>query len=290
MWLKPRYRHIVVDEAQDLSAAHWRMLRAMVLPQANDIFLVGDAHQRIYANQVVLGRCGIKTPGRASKRLTLNYRTTRQILASAIPLIEGETFDDFDEGADTLEGYRSVLSGLGPQYHRFPDWESERRGVAALLRERHERFGTPWEAMAVAVPDGDSAQQLAWTLAQFGIKATEIGPEGPRGREGVRVGTMFRFKGLEFQRVFLASVAEGHVPALRIEKYRLTDPKRYAQELQRARSLLFVAATRARDELVVSWNGRQQSRFLPRGAALSAAAGGSAVQDPDSSPTSSSAA
>jgi superfamily I DNA/RNA helicase len=30
----------------------------------------------------------------------------------------------------------------------------------------------------------------------------------------------------------------------------------------RARSLLFVAATRARDALVISWNG-QPSRFLP---------------------------
>ena len=28
----PRYRHIVVDEAQDLSAAHWMLLRAMVAP------------------------------------------------------------------------------------------------------------------------------------------------------------------------------------------------------------------------------------------------------------------
>ena len=27
---EPRYRHIVVDEAQDLSSAHWMMLRAMV--------------------------------------------------------------------------------------------------------------------------------------------------------------------------------------------------------------------------------------------------------------------
>ncbi|MEU3904877.1 3'-5' exonuclease [Streptomyces goshikiensis] len=73
---------------------------------------------------------------------------------------------------------------------------------------------------------------------------------------------MHRFKGLEFQRVFLAGVSEGQVPHQRIEAYRMASPDRYRQEQQRARSLLFVAATRARDELVVTWNGKA-SRFLP---------------------------
>jgi superfamily I DNA/RNA helicase len=40
------------------------------------------------------------------------------------------------------------------------------------------------------------------------------------------------------------------------------NPDRYRQEEQRARSLVFVAATRARDELVVTWSGKA-SRFLP---------------------------
>ncbi|WP_045562797.1 hypothetical protein [Streptomyces sp. FxanaA7] len=52
------------------------------------------------------------------------------------------------------------------------------------------------------------------------------------------------------------------MPHQRIEQYRLTNPDRHRQEEQRARSLLFVAATRARDELVVTWSGRA-SRFLP---------------------------
>ncbi|WP_199547878.1 UvrD-helicase domain-containing protein [Streptomyces sp. N35] len=267
MWLKPRYQHIVVDEAQDLSASHWRMLRAMVAPGANDIFLVGDAHQRIYAHQVVLGRLGIRTPGRSSRRLTLNYRTTRQILGSAHGLIEGEAFDDLDDGHDSLDGYRSVLSGLAPQFYRAPDWETEMRAVATLIKQRHDEHGTPYEAMAVSVPDGSAATQMAVTLARdpFRIPVSELGKDGPRSPAGVRIGTMYRFKGLEFQRVFLTSVSEGQVPRQRLESCRISDPKRYAQELQRSRSLLFVAATRARDELVVTWNGRA-SRFLPRDA------------------------
>lgn len=268
MWLKPRYQHIVVDEAQDLSASHWRMLRAMARPGPNDIFLVGDAHQRIYAHQVVLGRLNIKTPGRSSRRLTLNYRTTRQILSSARGLIDGIAFDDLDENTDTLDGYRSVLSGLTPQFYRAADWETEMRAVAALIKERHDTYGTPYEAMAVSVPSGDAAVQMGVTLARepFRIPASELGKDGPRSAEGVRIGTMHRFKGLEFQRVFLTSVSEGQVPHQHIETYRHSDPRRYERELQRFRSLLFVAATRARDELVVTWNGRP-SRFLPEEAA-----------------------
>ncbi len=139
------------------------------------------------------------------------------------------------------------------------------RAIATLLKERYERYGTPYAAMAVSVPDKAAVTQLAYTLAgePFLIPASEIGREGPRDTDTVRIGTMHRFKGLEFQRVFLAGVSEGLVPHQRIEAFRLGNPDRYRQEEQRARSLLFVAATRARDELVVSWHGRP-SRYLPR--------------------------
>ncbi|MFD0304111.1 UvrD-helicase domain-containing protein [Streptomyces sp. NPDC127119] len=268
MWLTPRYHHVVVDEAQDLSASHWRMLRAMVRKGPNDIFLVGDAHQRIYANRVVLSHQGIEIRGRASKRLTLNYRTTRQILSSANGLLSGATFDDLDTGTDTLDGYRSVLTGLAPQFWRAPDRLTEMRAVATLIKERHDAHGTPYSAMAVSVPDGSSAQEFANVLAlePFSIPVVELRRDGvPADRDAVRIGTMYRFKGLEFQRVFLTSVGEGQVPHQRIEQYRFKNPDRYRQEEQRARSLVFVAATRARDELIVTWSGKA-SRFLPRDA------------------------
>ncbi|WP_405954867.1 UvrD-helicase domain-containing protein [Streptomyces phaeochromogenes] len=264
MWLKPRYQHIVVDEAQDLSASHWRMLRAMVSRGPNDIFLAGDAHQRIYGGRVVLSHQGIEIRGRASRRLTLNYRTTRQILGSANRLIEGAPFDDLDIGTDTLDGYRSVLTGLAPQFWRAPDRLTEMRAVATLIKERHDRYRTPYSAMAVSVPDGASAQEFAYVFArEFDLPAVELGKDGVRSdADAVRIGTMYRFKGLEFQRVFLTSVGEGQVPHQRIEQFRMTNPDRYRQEEQRARSLVFVAATRARDELIVTWSGRA-SRFLP---------------------------
>ena len=40
------YRHVIVDEAQDLHEAQWRLLRAIVEPDADDMFIVGDSQDR----------------------------------------------------------------------------------------------------------------------------------------------------------------------------------------------------------------------------------------------------
>jgi superfamily I DNA/RNA helicase/mRNA-degrading endonuclease RelE of RelBE toxin-antitoxin system len=256
-WLRHRYRHIVVDEAQDLRPGHWKMLRAMVARDRNDIFLVGDTHQRIYNNQVTLGSLGINIRGR-SARLTLSYRTTRQILGSALGVLSGESFDDLDGNAETLAGYRSVLSGARPELHPSPDWETEREAIAELISEWDD---IPLEQIAICVPTNAMARDVGESLGLAGVRAVEIGPEGPRGDEGVHIGTMFRFKGLEYQRMIIAGVSEGLVPRTEVIQMRRTDALRHRRELQRARSLLFVAATRSRDSLAIFWHGTP-SRFL----------------------------
>ncbi|WP_432161586.1 3'-5' exonuclease [Streptomyces tendae] len=126
-------------------------------------------------------------------------------------------------------------------------------------------------AMALGVPSRDAVTQMAVTLAdeQYGIRACEIGRDVPPETDAVRIGTLHGFKGLEFQRVFLAGVSEGLIPHQRIESCRHDQAERYRQEEKRSRSLLFVAATRARDELAITWSG-QASRFLPDPAVRSA--------------------
>lgn len=100
------------------------------------------------------------------------------------------------------------------------------------------------------------------------VKPTvEIGPDGPRGDGGAHIGTVFRFKGLEYQRMVIAGVSEGLAPRTSVIRLRGTGALRHRRELQRARSLLFVAATRPRDALAISWHGTP-SRFpepLPDG-------------------------
>src|SRR3546814_7493063 len=78
--------HIVVDEAQDLHPAQWRLLREAVAPGENALFIAGAAHQRIYDHRVSLLSLGIDTRGR-SRRQQTNYRTSQQILGRQLGIL-----------------------------------------------------------------------------------------------------------------------------------------------------------------------------------------------------------
>ena len=71
--------------------------------------------------------------------------------------------------------------------------------------------------------------------------------------------TMHRAKGMEFSRVLIFGADADLVPAA--YALRNVPEGEKADVLQRERSLFYVAATRARDELVVMWEG-EGSEFL----------------------------
>ncbi len=137
-----------------------------------------------------------------------------------------------------------------------------RAAIAQLSRWRSDGYQ---EALAVAVPTTRHAQQIEQALKDGGIPVAIIGKDGAGESlppETVQVGTFHRFKGLEFRRLVLAYIDDQNVPGWHVRRYLDSDVQQYAQELVRARSLLFVAATRARDDLAIIWNGRP-SMFLP---------------------------
>uniref|UniRef100_UPI002682E196 UvrD-helicase domain-containing protein n=1 Tax=Streptomyces sp. S501 TaxID=2420135 RepID=UPI002682E196 len=130
-----RYRHLVVDEAQDLSPAHWNMLRAMVASGPDDLFIASDTHQRIYDRQVTLSTVGINIRGGRSSKLTMSYRTTQEILDQAAKIVRGGIYDDLNDGTDTLDGYYSLLHGSAPEYVACADWTDEITQLAEALKQ-----------------------------------------------------------------------------------------------------------------------------------------------------------
>ncbi|MFD8105936.1 UvrD-helicase domain-containing protein [Streptomyces microflavus] len=271
-YLRHRYQHIVVDEAQDLSPAHWKMLRAMAAPGSDDLFIAGDTHQRIYDRQVTLSTVGVNIRGRASK-LTLTYRTTQEILAQAAKVVSDTAYDDLDDGTETLNGYHSLLRGPAPQLAACTDWNDEITQLAETLKEWRAEITRPAEdgavrdpsgTMAVCVADGDMAGRVATDLEiKHGITTATLTKEGPQGGGEVHIGTMHRFKGLEYQKLAVVGARDGILPRSSIvEKYATSDPRRYERELKKSRNQLFVATTRARDALRISWHG-SPSPFLP---------------------------
>ena len=125
------FRHVLVDEAQDLTPAHLQLLRALVEPGPDDLFLAEDSHQRIYGKKITLSHYGIQVRGR-SRRLTRNYRTTRQNLDVAFGILDPGTYEDM-EGQAEEHHYVSPRSGPEPLLLHASDRADELSKAAELL-------------------------------------------------------------------------------------------------------------------------------------------------------------
>jgi superfamily I DNA/RNA helicase len=255
---QPAYRHILVDEAQDLHPAQWRLLRAAVAPGPDDLFIAADPHQRIYDSRVSLASLQISVRGR-SRRLSLNYRTTEEILAWSVPLLGPEPVTGLDDEVDSLLGYRSPTRGQRPQLAMAVSRAGEFAALAGRIRG-WLNTGIEPPAIGVAARSAGLARQAREALQADGILTVPLRGRGdPRA---VRVGTMHAMKGLEFQAVAVIGVEQGGVPAPAALTPEAEDPVSHAQDLQRERCVLFAACTRARDQLFVSGTGAP-SPFLP---------------------------
>lgn len=244
------YQHVLVDEAQDMTAAHWRMLRALVPEARNDIFIAGDAFQRIYGRTLPLSSLGIDVRGRSS-RLLVSYRITAQQLETAKHIAGDATADDLDEGPQTLDGFRSVLTGPATEFLSTPDRAAEIGAVTARLRAWIAE--TPAQTIAVCAYTNAEVKELTTALNRVGIPAKGVGESTPSG-EVVHVSTMHKLKGLEYYRVILTGMSDKY-PHSKIAELADTDPQAHQDAMLAARNLLFVAATRARDVLSVTWHG-----------------------------------
>ena len=247
-----------MDEAQDLHPSQWRLLRAAVAPGPDDLFIAADPHQRIYNNRVSLASLQISVRGR-SRRLSLNYRTTQEILAWAVALLGADPVTGLDGEVDSLLGYRSPVHGLRPQL-RMAATRHEEFGCLAERIRSWLADGIEPQAIGVTARSADLVREAREALRADGIMTIPLSGRG--SADAVRVGTMHAIKGLEFQAVAVIGVERGLVPETAAITPECEDSLAHTQDLQRERCVLFVACTRARDHLYVSGTG-ELSTFLP---------------------------
>lgn len=257
----PRYRHVVVDEAQDLHPTQWRLLRAAVPRGPDDLFVAGDPHQRIYDSKVSLKSLGISVQGR-STRLRKNYRSTHEILSWSTALLVGRPVAELadDKRHETLLGYRSALHGHGPAVHRAASESAEMDALVERVRGWLDEGVAPGE-IGIAARFNKGVEKVLARLVEAGIPAVRLKADAPEDTEAVRAGTMHSFKGLEFRSVAAIGVHAGALPYPKAVTPVEIDSVQHETDLMSERCLLFVTCTRARDELYVSWTGRP-SRFL----------------------------
>lgn len=160
--LQSLFRHIYVDEFQDVNPLQYRMLTAL-MTEESDLFIVGDPAQAIFsftgADPGYLAGLSERQDDAAAIRLTGNYRSTPEIVevANAIPAAEAPA---------KLRATRP--SGDVPEIHKFEDEDAEALGIARLLRDRYEsHFG--WRSSAVLYRIGAQSVPIEAALRDQGV-------------------------------------------------------------------------------------------------------------------------
>lgn len=226
---------VVVDETQDLSSQALRLIRAVVPKGPNDLFLVGDGHQRIYKkNKAAMSRCGIDIRGR-SRKLYLNYRTTEEIRKVAIALLEGIEVDDLDEGHDEVRKYKSLSHGPQPLVEELSSLEEVQTRAAEILSGFTKGGVDASFTACVIAPDRGTRDQLRKFFQDMGVAThtIEANERDPKDSTKLRFATMHRAKGLEFDQVVVVarkgSLDAGEPNGYRMPTYvALTRAKRLA--------------------------------------------------------------
>jgi len=242
------YNFAVIDEAQDISVSQLRFFAAIGAGKANGLFFAGDLGQRIFQPPFSWKSLGVDVRGR-SRTLRVNYRTSHQIRLHADRLLGPELIDvdgNREDRTDTV----SVFNGPPPTVRELSSDAEEVEAVAEWLTDRLSE-GTPGHAIGVFI-----RSEAQMDRAEQAVKATgapyRILDDNLDVSDGeISVGTMHLAKGLEFSAVAVMGCDDEVVPLQdRIEE--IGDDADLKEVYDTERHLLYVACTRARDQLWVS--------------------------------------
>ena len=256
------YRNVLIDEVQDLSQLELRLIslipdqlgkRVSELPDG--LFLVGDGAQTIYRKGFALKHCGVSITNR-SFALKKNYRNTREILKAAYGLIEQYEYADIDE-----ENVQAPLSpdlssrhGEKPFLVKCKNSRDQEDFVVSQIRDLlHDRDvndeaagleeRTELPICVIGFTPGDR-ERITNALKRAAIRVVELRNDVTWDSDAVKISTVESAKGHEFNAVFIVGMNERTMPHHLVEK----------DDWKREASRLYVAMTRARDRLYLSYD------------------------------------
>ena len=238
----------VVDEAQDLAVAHLRFLAALGAGRPDALFFAGDLGQRIFQQAFSWKALGVDVRGR-SRTLRVNYRTSHQIRTQADRLLN-RPLSDLDGVAEERGNTVSVFNGVPPTIKSLPTVEEEAATVAGWLAER-AKDGIATHEMAVFVRSDEELERARTAVRNAGLPFTVLDEKVQTASGQVSVSTMHLAKGLEFRAVAVMACDDEIIPSqARIQA--VGDEADLREVYDTERHLLYVACTRARDNLLMT--------------------------------------
>ncbi len=251
------YDAVIVDEVQDLQVQELLFLKSMVANNLGELMLLGDAGQRIYPGGFSLKKLGINTVGR-SHILRINYRTTEQIRKFSDAILPDAT-EDFNDGSEQRHSV-SLLHGPTPMLQGFDSNTNQVQFVVDRIRATTAESIAAHE-IAIFARTASHLKPIESALQSAGIATMPLdADEDAEFADGVKLGTMHRAKGLEFKVVFVVDAGDTIIPN-HFVMGKMRDQGDYDDAYGRERQLLYVAMTRARDELFITYVGKP-TQFL----------------------------
>jgi superfamily I DNA/RNA helicase len=253
----PNFEHVLVDEYQDVNALQIELLGLL---KSENLFVVGDPRQSIFGwrgsdvNYILNFE---KDFGDAEVvHLKRNYRSREGVIEFMNHVIR-------DMGLPDLEGHLE-----GEARIRVLDFESEDAERNFVLREIEDE-GVPLGDIFVLARTNRMLMELSKVMKERGIvhfvredDSAKLGAVS-KGREGVTLATVHAIKGLEAKKVFVIGANEQNFPCKTsdhpaVEMVKNDDYDREEEE----RRLFYVAVSRAKEELVVSYSGKRGSYYI----------------------------
>ena len=244
----PPFDHAVVDEAQDISIAQLKFFAALGGKRPNSLFFAGDLGQRIFQCPFSWKSVGVDIRGR-SRTLRVNYRTSHQIRTYADRLL-GPVVTDIDGNTEERADTVSVFNGPPPDIRTLANEQEETRGVSEWLKVHLEKGILPHE-IGVFVRSSAQLNRAQAAVSASGIPSKILDDRVDTESGHLSISTMHLAKGLEFRVVVVMACDDEIIPLQeRIEA--VGDDADLQDVYDTERQLLYVACTRARDQLLVT--------------------------------------
>jgi DNA helicase IV len=243
------YQHVVIDEGQDLAPEAIRSLVEAV-PSNGTVTFFGDYHQQIYGQGLSWRSCGLKI--NAVDRFEDNLRNTAEIARVAIAMSRMSHM--IDDSEDLVVPVEPLAAGATPTLAYCANPAAEIAQVQRVAAEQ-SRGGT----VAVLARTWEDARRACGRLKvrKLDPKMVEWDPT-----PGIYCGAYHSAKGLEFDVVIMPFCDTAHVPHSDVVEAFGRD-----EAARREGKLLYVAATRAKAELLVTYSG-ELSPLIPRDTTL----------------------
>jgi superfamily I DNA/RNA helicase len=225
---------VVVDEVQDITLNGLRLIKELTGTGPNQLLLVGDGQQQVYPGGWRLSDAGIPVQGRGEV-LRVNYRNRVEVLAFA------QRFDALNE-VDDLDGDSGIAlknAEAGNTGGTAVSWHGTEAQLAAELPRRIAELPLPLGQTALILFQRQDLVRCRRILREAGIPTMSLDDYSGAPDDALKVGTVHRAKGLDFQAVLVVEF-----PAKPGESGAAADEAEQLRDRQR-----LVAATRARDYL-----------------------------------------